>query len=521
MLEEAMNLTFLDMLCGIGGFRLGLERLGWKCLGSIEIDPYCRRTYEANFDVSREFFWNDATSLDTGSLPDFDLLASGFPCQPFSVAGKRKGFDDLRGTLFFEIARVLEAKRPRFFLLENVKGLLSEPMKPCYDEIVSTLRALGYAVSINVLNSRDYGVPQNRERVFFVGFRSDTFQQREFPWPPPVPRKAVLSDVLEENPDPKYDLSPRMVETLLRHMERARARGSGWGLRILTGLDSAPTIPETYYKGPGGAGRPAVMSPAVSATAMRSMTALATLDPLNRNQDSTIGDGDEMRTITGRHGLGLGVAVNTTSPHWKGDERHYHPSEQMRTLMSDSTGTNFPIVMQVKRYHADGNHELREYDDVSPTLTRQLGTGGHNIPIIAREDSVPILIRASSAMSEIGKHRVNLVRDSSPSLMSGGNSGWASYENAVAVNAKGPGNISEPADHTAPVTAAGSRSQLATIQGLRLRRLTPRECARLQSFPDSFVLPCSDHRSYMQMGNAVTVSVITAIGRSIERWLAQ
>ena len=165
-------IRFFDMFSGIGGFRAGLERAGgFTCVGHCEIDKHAGKAYRAAHDVKEnEVFYEDATKIDTNTMPDFDLLCGGFPCQSFSIAGKRKGFEDARGTLFFEIARVARAKRPAYLLLENVPGLLSHDGGRTFAAILGTLDELGYHVEWQVLNSKDFGVPQSRRRVYIVGY---------------------------------------------------------------------------------------------------------------------------------------------------------------------------------------------------------------------------------------------------------------------------------------------------------------------------------------------------------------
>lgn len=164
-------IRFFDMFSGIGGFRAGLERAGgFTCVGHCEINKHADKAYRAAHDVKeKEVFYEDATKIDTNTMPDFDLLCGGFPCQSFSIAGKRKGFEDARGTLFFEIARVARAKRPAYLLLENVPGLLSHDGGRTFAAILGTLDELGYHVEWQVLNSKDFGVPQSRRRVYIVG----------------------------------------------------------------------------------------------------------------------------------------------------------------------------------------------------------------------------------------------------------------------------------------------------------------------------------------------------------------
>ena len=173
MLEKSSEtIKFFDMFSGIGGFRAGLNRAGgFECIGHCEIDKYANASYKALHNPKEsEIYYEDATTIDTDTLPEFDLLCAGFPCQAFSIAGKRQGFLDPRGTLFFEIARVARARKPAYLLLENVPGLLSHDKGRTFAAILHELCELGYSVEWQVLNSKDFGVPQARRRVFVVGY---------------------------------------------------------------------------------------------------------------------------------------------------------------------------------------------------------------------------------------------------------------------------------------------------------------------------------------------------------------
>lgn len=165
-----MTIKYLSLFSGIGGFEVGIQNsnIEMECVSYAEIDKYAASIYARHFPGHKNL--GDVTKIKTEELPDFDLLVGGFPCQAFSVAGKRGGFDDTRGTLFFEIARVLKDKRPKYFLLENVKGLLSHNKGKTFQRILEVLSDMGYLVQWEVLNSKDFGVPQNRERVFIKGY---------------------------------------------------------------------------------------------------------------------------------------------------------------------------------------------------------------------------------------------------------------------------------------------------------------------------------------------------------------
>ena len=178
------GMRFLDLFAGIGGFRLGLERAGHECIGFCEIDKFARQTYKANFNTEGEVEWHDITTVtdeDVRQLGSVDIITGGFPCQAFSVAGKRGGFEDTRGTLFFEIARIARILKPRYLLLENVKGLLNHSGGTTFATILNTLGELGYWVEWQILNSKDFGVPQNRERVFIVGHFGGEPRRKVFP----------------------------------------------------------------------------------------------------------------------------------------------------------------------------------------------------------------------------------------------------------------------------------------------------------------------------------------------------
>ena len=181
------RLKFLDLFSGIGGFRLGLEKSGHECVGFVEIDKFARKSYEAIFDTEGEWTRHDITKVTDEEWRELrgrvDLICGGFPCQAFSIAGKRLGFDEARGTMFFEIARAVKQIQPRLLLLENVKGLLNHDKGKTFGVILKTLDELGYDAEWRVLNSKNYGVPQNRERVFIVGHLRGGSGREIFPIP--------------------------------------------------------------------------------------------------------------------------------------------------------------------------------------------------------------------------------------------------------------------------------------------------------------------------------------------------
>jgi DNA (cytosine-5)-methyltransferase 1 len=208
-LATPQTLRFVDLFCGIGGFRIAAQevcrarQLTPQCVFSCDIDADAQAAYEANFGERPA---GDIRAIDARAIPDHDILFAGFPCQPFSIIGDRKGFEDARGTLFFEIARILQAKRPRAFALENVKQLRSHNQGHTLKRILETLRELGYFVEDCVLNSLAFGLPQKRERIFIVGFRDKV----NFQWPSGGAPMRRLEEILEPNAPSLYFASAQI-----------------------------------------------------------------------------------------------------------------------------------------------------------------------------------------------------------------------------------------------------------------------------------------------------------------------
>ena len=226
--------TFIDLFAGIGGFRVALQNLGGKCVYTSEWDLDAQRTYKANFG---EIPFGDITKEETKKyIPDnFDFLCAGFPCQAFSIAGKRKGFEETRGTLFFDVAEIIRRKQPKAFFLENVKGLLNHNRGQTIATILNVLRNdLGYFVpEPQIINAKDFGVPQNRERIYIVGFHKST-KVKDFEYPKPIGKRVCFADVKEENVvATKYYLSTQYVKTLYAHKERHANKGNGFGFEII------------------------------------------------------------------------------------------------------------------------------------------------------------------------------------------------------------------------------------------------------------------------------------------------
>lgn len=192
------KLKFIDLFCGIGGFRIAFEKLGCECVFSSDNDKWVKETYKSNFGEAPE---DDITKIESSSIPSHDILCAGFPCQPFSTAGYRKGFLDTRGTLFFEIEKIIKAKNPEVIFLENVKGLVNHDKGKTFEIILSKLEILGYNVHYKILNSKDYGVPQNRERVYIIGFKNHDIN---FRFPEKMDLKLNIGNILEKDVKDHY-----------------------------------------------------------------------------------------------------------------------------------------------------------------------------------------------------------------------------------------------------------------------------------------------------------------------------
>lgn len=236
--------TFIDLFAGIGGFRMALQNLGGQCVFSSEWDAQAQKTYFANYG---EVPFGDITSEQTKRyIPDnFDILCAGFPCQAFSLAGKRLGFEETRGTLFFDVAEILRRKQPKAFFLENVKGLAIHDKGKTLKTILNTLDEVGYVVpKPEIVNAMYFGVPQHRERIYIVGFRKDLdIKPEEFIYPEQKEVTKHFIDIREKDPVPsKYYLSTTYVDTLIRHKERHESKGNGFGYAIVGDNEVANAI---------------------------------------------------------------------------------------------------------------------------------------------------------------------------------------------------------------------------------------------------------------------------------------
>ncbi|MDY5842327.1 MAG: DNA (cytosine-5-)-methyltransferase [Peptoniphilaceae bacterium] len=253
--QDKASFSFIDLFAGIGGMRIAFERAGGHCVYSNEWNKYCQQTYFANFGELPD---DDITQVDAKVIPDHDILVAGFPCQPFSIAGVSKknslgratGFEDkTQGTLFFDVCRILEEKRPKAFLLENVKNLKNHDHGRTFQVIAESLDELDYDIFYQVIDGQDF-VPQHRERILIVGFDRRRYQSLSgFDFAIRKPdRKKVMKDILEKDVDPKYTLSDKLWQYLQNYAAKHRAAGNGFGYGIADPDGISRTLSARYYK---------------------------------------------------------------------------------------------------------------------------------------------------------------------------------------------------------------------------------------------------------------------------------
>ncbi|MDD3887723.1 MAG: DNA cytosine methyltransferase [Patescibacteria group bacterium] len=249
----------MDLFAGVGGIRLGFEKAGFNTVFSNDFDEKCKLTYDLNFKKSK-LIVEDIRKIGIDDLPKFDFLLGGFPCQAFSIAGYRQGFNDKkgRGNLFFDIARILEARKPIGFLLENVKNLKSHDNGKTFETIQKTLEGLGYYLRIKVLNSMEYGnIPQNRERIYIVGFKNKEYCEK-FEFPKPVKLSKKITDLLETNVPEKYYYNGKPLYPRLKNFIKDKNRVYQWRRQYVRENKSGVCPTLTANMGTGGHNVPIV-----------------------------------------------------------------------------------------------------------------------------------------------------------------------------------------------------------------------------------------------------------------------
>ena len=236
----------IDLFSGIGGIRLGFQNVfhdDLQFVMSSEIDSYAQKTYKANFD---DLPYGDITKIKEEEIEKHDFILAGFPCQAFSIAGLRKGFEDTRGTLFFDVARIAQYHKPKVIFLENVKGFVNHDKGNTFEVIKKTLEDMGYSIFHKILNAKDFGVPQNRERIYIVAFLGKNIN---FSFPEKIEDDIKLGDILDDNVDPKYTISDKLWAGHKRRKEEHKIKGNGFGYCLFNHESKyTSTISARYYK---------------------------------------------------------------------------------------------------------------------------------------------------------------------------------------------------------------------------------------------------------------------------------
>ena len=439
-----------SMFSGIGGFELGLlmSEKKVRLVGYSEIDKYAVKIFEKQLKGIKNY--GNATTIDETKLPNFDLLVGGFPCQAFSVAGKQRGFNDTRGTLFFDVARILKHKKPKHFILENVKGLLSHDSGRTFQTILKVLSDIGYDCQWEVLNSKNYGVPQNRERVYIIGHLRGSSRPEVFPI-------GKINEENSRNNKPKeitkdmsmayrvYDING--VSTTLR------AHGGGVGAK--TGLYQVTNKPKT----------------------------VALIPEEERPKGNYL---PRERILSDEH---ISRAVSTSESQ--------HPYYQVK--VSEATSKGYAVAEEGDSINLSVPNSKTRRGRVGKQVAQTLDTGMQQYTIqtgVKVENSFVTLTekRTDEAKRIRREVRKETGRDFSPRR--------GKY-------------LTKRNDGLANCVTAGQGMERYMTNDVKIRRLTPTECERLQGFPDGWTEGLSDTQRYKCLGNAVTTNVVCEIAKRL------
>ena len=529
-------MKYLSLFSGIGGFELGIQNsdVEMECIGFSEIDKNAKSIYKRHFPNHRDL--GDATKIRPQDLPDFDLLVAGFPCQPFSNAGTRGGLDDTRGTMFFEIARICKEKRPQYLLLENVLGLLSNDGGRTFQKFIRILTEMGYFLQWEVRNSKNYGVPQNRERVFIKGYlgrerRSEVLRVRGDQRETSAECKQV--EIARPVIKRKHDADISELKKLLRdsrkssgltmqqiadsfglpktHVEHWFRRDNSFAipnaefwfdLKELIGIESNDfdafvtefeIIDGVYEKS-----KRAYMEDGLSPTITSSSDAIVGLYPKEASGPNVIVPGKQATRVMSVDGASVTLCGNAGGLGGK---------------------TGLYAVPKIVGNYSERNHgaaNVHDPDGISPTLTAT----NYKHPITIREDNREIKKVSNSSPSG---HRGKDVFD--PNGLSPTLCGESLYKNGLKIcqpvltpnRAEKRQNGRRMKENGEPMFTLTAQDQHGVFNGYDFRRLTPLETERLQAFPDDWTKygadgeEISDTQRYRCTGNAVTTSVITYI----------
>lgn len=425
-------MRYLSLFSGIGGFEKGIGP-EHECVGFSEIDRYAIQVYEKHFPNHTNY--GDITKIDPEGLPDFDLICGGFPCKSFSIAGKRRGFEDTRGTLFFDICRIIKVKRPRLVWLENVKGLLSHDNGRTFITIITTLDELGYDLQWQVLNSKNFGVPQNRERVFIIGHLRGSARPQVFPL-----RADSEADIVLPTLTARYWGGQANGGYIGNKQEQKMIAPNGKEIDLSAIPDRPFTLMETRTE-KGKQTRKEIRQ--------------------QEGRDSTLRGKDDKKYIPNKTDLANCITTG------QGDVEKWVIEPK--------------ILQKSQDYREDGT--LREYTETSPTIRAEMGD---NLPMVMISEPT----KKGYAEASVGDS-INL---------------------SVPNSSTRRGRVGKGVAQTLDT----GMQQHTLSPDMRIRRLTPTECERLQGFPDGWTAEgskgqISDSQRYKMAGNAVSVPVIKAI----------
>ena len=409
-------MKFLELCAGIGGFRQALENLGCECVGWSEIDKYAIKLYSAWYNDNCNF--GDVTKIEAETLPDFDLLVGGFPCQAFSIAGKRMGFDDTRGTIFFDFARIMKAKKPKFAIFENVKGLLNHEKGKTYETILQTLNELGYDAQWGILNTKFHGLPQNRERVYIVANL----------------RERSSTKILFERGDGITDKVERTEQSIIGDYYTENGKTHQWG-GVIGDESIAPCLMAGEYK-----------SPRI-------------------------------------------VKIGSIGGKPCQSDQVYSPSGVSVTLSAQNGGKGAMT----------GLYKIGDIDGLNTQYSRVYDSEGISATINAQGGGLG---------AKTGLYKVGAI--DGVFRLKQGNRVYGVNGKARTICAEGGGY-------------GGYTGLYTNSEQTKVRRLTPKECFRLQGFKDEMVelgykLGISDTQLYKMAGNAVSVPVVEWVAQRVLNW---
>lgn len=487
-------LTFFEMFSGIGAARHAARSLGWRSVGFCEISRDSVAEYRANFDTDGEFFWPNARTLDTADVPPVDVVVAGFPCQTFSQQGNRRGFEDTRGTLFREVARLVRDKAPAAFVLENVGGLLTHDGGRTFQTILGVLGrtvngqaplegwegCAGYDVFWAVLNSKDYGVAQNRPRVYIVGFRPGAMRD-DFGWPAPRGGRPVLRDILEpdDQVDPKLFVDPAWFAEHYALEDGAAAAGGAGTNGIATfarrmvelrGEGARPVVKDLdtrrFAVERGGDGLTRIVQRSRSLEVGGESAAGAPVMDMRKSDRAVLEDGVAPTLDTGAEQSIIVVGRRKTFKSMVAVG-----AEGISPVMRTEGDRSIIVVGRRKEFRS--TVAVGE-EGISPTVNTEVGWPGPGILVVARKKS---------------------------------------YKSFTAVDEKGL--------HPTVTTWTAQTDSEGSIIWPRMRWLTARECARLQGFPEDHKILPPRRDACFRFGNACTVPVLKAIEESVQAALGR